>query len=80
MSDGKGLCGVWQLRSKWSQSCGVLAAAVVGSMFRASSIAAVVMKRACSGGALAFFPNIHSQKDGEDLLEDPHEVVTSWTH
>ena len=52
----------------------------VGSMFSSFEHCHLVMEEACPGGALAFFPNMRSQKDGEDLLEDPHEVVTSWTH
>ena len=43
-------------------------------------VVAVVMKGACPGGALVFFPNMPSQKDDEDLHEDPHEVLKSWTH
>ena len=56
VSDGKGLCGVWQLQSKWSQSCGVLAAAVVGSMFSSFEHSRRRDGRSLSGGSVGVLP------------------------
>ena len=58
----------------------MLAAAVVVGSMSSSFEHRLVMEGTCPGGTLAFFPNMRSQKYGEDPHEDPHEVVISWTH